>query len=432
MFAMMGMSTYGVREIAACGANLTKKSKVFCELYITQLLFAAASSIIYLIYVFKMGQVDLSLGLIWALYVISSCFDVSWFLFGEGEFRYPTVVNSAIKLIEVFSILLFVRDSSDVWLYALIIAIGAFVSQVVLWFKVFSVVKISVPPLSRVLARVKPNIVLFIPVIAVSIYTSLDKIMLGLLVGMEQTGYFEYSERMAKFPLAVVVALGTAMLPHMTSKLASNKRDEALQTLESSLWIMMAVSIAFSFGIAAISPEFCPVFFGPGYDACIQLMITMAPIIIIISASNLIGRQYLIPCRMDKLFTVSLIVGALINFPINLILIPQWGAFGAAIGTVVAEVVVLAVQLIFVRNDLPLARYAVNTIPFLIIGIIMILIIRIASYVLGCFGFNQLLKLVLEILLGGISYSFLSILYCRLTHNIIAYRLFPRLFPAEV
>lgn len=103
-----------------------------------------------------------------------------------------------------------------------------------------------------------PNLKLFIPVIAISLYTTLNSILLGVMSTMEQTGYFDYSEKMAKMPLAVITALGTVMLPHMSGLFASGKHEEGLALLDTSMWFMLAGGLAVAFGIAGIAPEFVP------------------------------------------------------------------------------------------------------------------------------------------------------------------------------
>lgn len=425
MFAMLGMSTYGVREVAECeGRGRMALSQTFSDLYSCQLLFAILAVAAYLVYAQCLGADHMLLTLIWIPYVTSSCFDVSWCLFGLNEFKLPTTVNSIVKLLEVAVILVFIKDPSDVWIYALAVGAGMLVAQFILWLKVLSKVGLVRPILQGVVRNIKPNLVLFVPVIAVSIYTSMDKIMLGLMAGMEQTGFYEYSERIVKFPLSAVVALGTVMLPHMTSKLSSNQRGEAMVTLRASFWIMMLVAIAFSFGIGSISPEFCPVFFGSGYDACIPLMVVLAPLIIIICASNVIGRQYMLPNHMDAKFTASLIVGAAVNFPINLVLISQWGALGASIGTLVAEFVVLFVQLVFVRKELPLKSYAVMTLPFFGAGVVMALAVRMFSVLAKSFLSSTLMVLVGEILVGALVYAVIMFVYCIATKDPMFQRLF--------
>ena len=70
------------------------------------------------------------------------------------------------------------------------------------------------------------------------------------------------------------------------------------------------------------------------------------PTIFLIGVTNITGIQILIPQGRENIVLISEIVGAVVDFVINLILIPQYGSSGAAIGTLVAEFAVLVVQAI--------------------------------------------------------------------------------------
>lgn len=418
MFAMLGMSTYGVREIAAAGDNSEQRSKTFWSAYFSQLITGLIACIAYVCYMLFFDPAGgLIIALVWGFYIISAPLDVSWLLFGVEEFRIPTLRSIITKLATLVVIFGFVHEPSDLWIYCLAISGSFFANQVLIWPFVHRYVDWIRPTWSEVARHFKPNCVLFIPVIAISLYTSMDKILLGQLAGMQQAGFFEYSEKLSKMPMAVVTALGTVMLPRMTAELSAGRRESALVLLEESVWAMLAMAMALAFGIAAIAPEFAPVFLGDEFASCDSIMIILAIIIPIISATNIIGRQYLVPTGRDSRYTASVCIGAIVNIGVNLTLIPTIGAMGAAIATVAAEASVLFVQAISVRSELPLYRYVKNALPFFVIGMIMAAVVRFAAnYMnerLGLTAFG----LGLEILVGVVVFVVLSLIWCLATKD---------------
>ena len=92
------------------------------------------------------------------------------------------------------------------------------------------------------------------------------------------------------------------------------------------------------------------------------------------------GMQYLIPTKHQKEFTVSVIMGATINFIMNIILINLYGAIGAAIGTVIAEFIVSFSQLIFLRKKLNIVKMLIACKDYLIASLIMFLCCIPISY----------------------------------------------------
>jgi O-antigen/teichoic acid export membrane protein len=91
---------------------------------------------------------------------------------------------------------------------------------------------------------------------------------------------------------------------------------------------------------------------GNGYDGAIVPMILIMPTLLFIGMSNITGLQILVPTGREKLVLYSTIAGAVIDVIINAVLIPSIASSGAAIGTLVAELVVLLIQCWFLQEEL--------------------------------------------------------------------------------
>ena len=76
------------------------------------------------------------------------------------------------------------------------------------------------------------------------------------------------------------------------------------------------------------------------------------PTLLFIGLTNIMGIQMLVPLGKEKYVLYSEIAGALIDLVLNALLIPRYGAAGAAVGTLVAEVVVWIVQFKYLKNDI--------------------------------------------------------------------------------
>lgn len=407
LFAMLGMSNYGVRTIAECGEDRKTRSSTFWNLYFMQLAVAGVSFICFCVYVTLFGRAELAVWAAWGMWVLSAVLDVSWLLFGCEEFAIPTVRGFVTRLCSVACIILFVHGPDDVWIYVAAIA-GAFLANaVLLWPYVRRYVDWSRPSFQNALKHLVPNLRLFVPVIAISLYTLLDKVMLGTIAGLVAAGYFDYSEKLSKMPMSVITALGAVVLPKMSDIISSGQIEEGKRLVGLTMWFMQICAMALSFGIAAITPEFVPVFFGEGYEPCIPIMRILCLIIPLVCATNVIGVQYMLPTHRDSAFTVSTLAGAAMNIVVNLALIPRIGAMGAAIATVAAELTVLVVQVFVVWKELPVLRYVLDTAPFAVIGLIMMRVIRmLSSRLVLLLGVSPLL-LIVEVVCGAICFTIL-------------------------
>jgi O-antigen/teichoic acid export membrane protein len=366
----------------------------------------------YVIYAFSNPRGGAIVTLVWGMWVVSALLDISWLYFGVQEFKMPTIRSIVTKLISMFVIFAFVTTQDDLWIYCAAIAGSFLANQLLLWPFLHRYVDFQRPTFSGMCRHIVPNLRLFIPVIAISFYVTLDKIMLGLLTNMQQVGFFEYSEKLSRMPMALITAMGTVMLPRMTAELSCGHRDEALSLLESSIWAMLVMAFAMMFGILGVAHDFAPIFLGEEFANCDVLMCILALIIPVVSTTNVLGRQYLLPVNRDGLFTKSVCVGAAVNICANAVLIPLFASLGAAIATVLAEISVMLVQFAMTRRELPLFQYAKNAFPYAVMGAVMMLLIWFISRLLfGIWG-QCALQLIVEILVGAIFYILMALGWC--------------------
>lgn len=287
-------------------------------------------------------------------------------------------------------------------------AISLLISSAVLWPFVFKKVDFVKPSSNEIIKHLKPNLTLFVPVIAVSLYTVLDKVMLGAMSSFEETGYFENAYKVATMPTAVITALGTVMLPRVSGLLAEDKREEARGYLGVSMWAAMAMAFAFSFGVAGVASVLVPVLFGDGFAPSEAAMCVIVADMPFMAWANVLRTQMLIPEGRDREYVSSVVAGAAVNVVVNLVLIPRFGALGASAGTFCAEAAVCLVQARAVRLDVPQGRWLLRCLPFVVVGAVMCIAVRALGAALGASS----LTLLLQVFVGAAIYSLLSLAWC--------------------
>ena len=90
---------------------------------------------------------------------------------------------------------------------------------------------------------------------------------------------------------------------------------------------------------------------GNAYEGSILPMQIIMPTLLFIGITNILGIQMLVPMGKEKVVLYSEIAGAIVDVIINTLLISRFASAGAAIGTLVAEFVVLVVQYIALKDD---------------------------------------------------------------------------------
>ena len=231
--------------------------------------------------------------------------------------------------------------------------------------------------------------------------------MLGTF-SIEQTGYFENSEKILTVILGLVTALGTVMLPRMSNLIANNQRETAVRYFVRSMNFIMFLSIGITVGVFVVSDTFVPLFFGEGFEPCERILQWLALSSVFSSWANVVRTQFLIPNHRDKVYVVSVILGALLNFVGNFVLIEKYGAMGAVISTLIAEATVATVQTIASFKDLPYLRMFSNALVLMCIGGLSVFL-QGKSQVL--FEFSGFVGLAYKVIITSFIYLFLCFLY---------------------
>ena len=342
------------------------------------------------------------------LEMLANCVDISWFYQGMENFKKTALRNIIVKLISVASIFIFVKNENDVSKYLLIYVLTTLLGNISLWLGIRKyIAKVKINEL-QVWKQLKPTIALFIPQIAIQVYTVLDKTMIGAITNnMSEVGYYEQTQRIIKILMTIITSLGAVMMPRIAKCFADGEHDKIKEYMKNTFKFVYLLALPMIFGIIAVSDSFVPLFFGPNYDEVKLLMKVMSPIILLIGLSNVTGTQYLLSTKKQKQFTVSVVCGAIINTILNFILINKYDALGAVVATVIAELTVLLVQIFFVRNDFNFKDLIKSLRNYILSSLIMFLI----CILLGKIIENIKVSIIVQIVIGIAVYAgFLIIL----------------------
>lgn len=407
LFAMLGVNNYGTRKIAQIKNDKVKLSKSFWEIYFLQLFLSVSFSVLYVLFCFLVVDSEQRiLFLLQGLVVLAAATDINWFAFGIEEFKYTTIRNLVVKLITFLSIFLFVRNSSDTWKYVLIVEIGVMVGLMALWPLVKKKTYFYLPKSKDVIAHLKPNLILFIPVLATSIFQYTDKIMLGRFIDNSTVGHYSYAEHILNIPLSIITATCTVAMPRITNMLSQKDDNSAEKLFERCFYITSILEIAMFFGVAAVSNRFIPLYLGEDFFETAKLLTLLSIVIPLSGTANVIRTMLLIPNSRDKLYILSIVIGALINVGGNLILMPIYGARGACISTIASYAIVMIAQMIGSRKDFKYCSFFLKMIPFVLLGTIMYYLI---TYIDRQMVANQWILLLIEVVVGIFIYIIGSI-----------------------
>lgn len=407
IFSLLGTSTLGTRTIASCLDNKEKRDKEFWNIYYFQFFISTIVIIIYYLYLFAFKLYS-NLNIVMGLYLVGCLFDINWYFFGTEKFVVTVIKNTIVKIVTFVLIFVLIKTKNDIWLYAVIITGSFVVSNVVLWINLFKEVKFYLPCFNGIKTHIKENIILFLPTIAASIFAYADKIMLGVFFDKSEVGVYESMEKILNIPIAFSTAIDTVIFSRNVKLFAIKDYVTMKNTISKFMSFIIVFTIGASFGIAAISDQFVPLYFGDGFEKVILLLKIGGIYLFFRVVRSSLKSQILLPSHKDKLYIIILFGAGILNFIINLLLIPNYGAFGATIATISSEMILITVCLYFSRDFIDFKKLFFNFFVLIIFGFIMFTSIVIIRQKLAL---NIYFMILIEIFIGIAIYIGLYVLF---------------------
>lgn len=407
LFGSLGIALYGQREIAYKSNDKTEMTKSFLEIFIVKTITSLISIIIFYLIYCREGQYAFFYRLL-SIQLFAGIMDVSWFFQGIEEFDKNVTRNLIVKLISIISIFVFVKTSDDLWKYFMIFVCSELFGNLSIWLympRYLCKVKFNELNFTK---HIKPTLSLFVPQISIQIYTVLDKTMIGVLTNdMKEVGYYDQAQKIVKTALVAVTALQTVMNSRVANAYSNNNNKEIKESMTNTFKYVWFLSIPITFGLIAVSSQFVPWFYGEGYERVIPIINAMAPILIAIGLNSVTGVQYLVQIGKQNILTLSVTIGAIVNVILNIILIKLFGGIGAAISSVIAEFIILTIQLYNIKDQYTFTKIFKLSVKCFIGGIVMYIVVSIISKHLNI----SIINTIIEIAIGaGIYFLVLVIL----------------------
>lgn len=352
LLSQLGIPTYGIRACARVRDDRKALSCVVHELLAINLLMSVLAYLLLGECVFLIPKLRAEKMLIFVISftIILNAIGMEWLYKALEQYTYITIRSVIFKAIAVIAMLLMVRQKSDYIVYGALTIFAASASNICNFVHAHKYIDFFLKEKCDLKKHLKPVLVFFAMSCATVIYTNLDTVMLGLMKGNVDVGYYNAAVKIKGILLGVVTALGTVMLPRLSYYVEQGEQKEfgRLTRKAMNFVILLATPLMIYFILFAREG----IFFlsGAAYDGSVIPMQIIMPTLLLIGMTNVMGIQIMIPLGMEKQVLYSEIVGAIVDLIVNAILIPKYAASGAAVGTLMAEFVVWIVQMHALKN----------------------------------------------------------------------------------
>jgi len=270
--------------------------------------------------------------------------------------KYTSIATLAAYIVKsAYQITLLIRGSSIYW-FAVTSAFDVFViAAIILWLykkKTGQILSVSVVVAKRMYAQSKYYIV---SSMMVTIFANTDRIMINMMLGDAQTGFYSAAVVCASLTSFVFSAIIQSFHPIILENYRKNMKAferELITVYSIVIWLSLIQSIV----IAGFAPLLIRILYGDDFSAASNPLrwIVLYTTFSYIGSVNWIYIQA--TGNQSTLWKLNLI-GAVSNVILNSCLIPLWGVNGAAIASLLTQLLTNIGSCILYKRLRPILLY---------------------------------------------------------------------------
>ena len=352
MVAALGVPTYGIRAAAKVRDDQEKLNRTTQEILIIHLFMMVIVSIVYIMAILFVPrfQSDRTLFLVVGISILLDPLGVNWLYQGLEQYGYIAKRSIFLKFIGVILMFMFIHSPDDYVFYGVTSILASAGSNVLNFINLRKYISLKPVGNYDIKQHLKPILILFAQVVAVNIYTNLDNVMLGFMKTDVDVGLYAAAVKVKTILTSLVTSLGAVLLPRLSYYIMEGKKEEFQGLIKKAYNFVIVIAFPLMLFTIFYAKD-CLIFLsGNEFIGATLAMQIIAPTILLIGLSNLLGIQVLTPLNKEKQLVYSVVAGALVDLILNIIFIPKMGAAGASLGTLVAEFVVLTVQILYLKD----------------------------------------------------------------------------------
>lgn len=354
MISQLGIPTYGIRACAIVRNDKEKLKKTVYELFAINTIMSIFAYMVFFIALATVPKMrsDWKLFLITSTLIFFNTIGVEWLYKALEQYTYIAVRSIIFKFIALIAMFVLVRNVDDYVIYGGISIFAASASNVFNFIRLRKIIGHGKVPGLDLKRHFKPVFTFFIISCATTIYTNLDNVMLGFIKNNVEVGYYNAATKIKNILVSIVTSLGTVLMPRAAYYIEIEKWDEFYRLSKKAIKFVLLAATSMMIYFMIFAREGILFLSGDAYEGAIIPMIIVMPTLLFIGLTNIMGIQMLVPMRKENAVMISTFAGAIVDLILNAIFIPFLGSVGAAIGTLVAEFVVLIVQMMYLKDNI--------------------------------------------------------------------------------
>lgn len=373
ILAQFGISLFGIKEVAKVKDDKEKLNRVFSELFAINLIMSALSVIFYAALILTVGRFreEQALFFVTGATLAVNVFSIDWLYAGLEDYKYITIRSLAVRMLYIVLTFIVIKTGNDYVAYAalavLLLLAGNAVNMIVLLKKVKPV--FSGLNLKKYLA---PLFMVFLGGAIASVYNKLDVVFLGLLSDEKAVGYYTANRRIITLVLAIVTSLTTVLIPRVAYYLENNMKKEYNRTAERSVNFLYFASMPVIAVCLVLPEEILRLLGGEKFLPGVFSLKLLSFQVLLTGMAVFLATQVALAHNDEKAITIANVAGALINVPVNLLLIKSLAHAAPSIAILCSEAAAIATLLFLTRKYLKFRIFKMQSLNYPAAALLML------------------------------------------------------------
>ena len=386
LLAAVGIPVYGVRMIAKHSDNKVELSKTFLELFLINLIITSILAIGFGFCIFFIPKLSGDAVLFtWSLgFFFCQTFLFEWFFAGLNQFKFIALRYFFIRIVFILSVFIFIKTNTDYSKY-MVLQVGASVLVAIVNIKYilkYIILNKSILSALNLTKHIKQLLTLFLTIFSISIYLSLDTVLLGFLADNESVGYYFSVLKLNKIIIAVLAAVSAAMFPKITSLYHSGEIQKFTEIIRKGFYFIISMGIPIMIIVMGCATQIVFIVLGNGFERSVLPLQISAPLILIVSMSSIFGFQILNALSKDKEILKSAIIGMVLSIGLTFMLVSKYKEIGEAITILLTELAVCSAFIYFSKKHYDIKLLLPLIFEQLLAGIPYIIIIIFIKFLI--------------------------------------------------
>lgn len=399
LFASLGITTVGTREIAKCKSEGETTSHVFSSILLLNIITTVVVLAVYFLCLLTVEpfQRVRTLLLIGSVQLAFTPFLIEWLYKGMEDFPYITKRTLAVRVIYIISIFVFVHTDEDLAVYFALTICSMVINALFNWGYKRKYVRFTLKGL-HLRPYLKPFITYGVYSLLTSMYISFNVLFLGMVSTSLQVGYYSAATKLFSVILAFFTSFSAVMMPRMSHLFQEKDTTHSKHLIFKSFEMLYPLAFSLILIGEFFAPEIITILSGTGYEGAILPFRIILPLILIIGTEQILIVQILTPMGKDKAVLTNSIVGSIFGVGLNFLLVPHLGCTGSAIVWLCSELAVFTSALYFVvkaqGNAIPLSLLIKNIVILSVPAMAIVLMKQMSVNGYICFVTGVLLTVV--------------------------------------